>query len=76
MAIPVVVIANVSNQSIKILHEAGDPSNAAGDVASQTSGMLEIPPGRSVTIEEQRLDLGQLENLEAKNLIQTTRTVE
>ena len=76
MAIPVVVITNVSNQSIKVLHEAGDPTNAAGDVAAQASGMLEIPPGRRVTIEQQRLDLGQLENLESKNLIQTTRTLE
>lgn len=74
MAVPVVEIHNVSNQRILIAYEAGDVNNAAGDVAATKSGTLGIPEGNQVTIEEQRVDLGQLENLRAQNLISFTRS--
>jgi len=76
MSIPVTAIQNVSNQTIEILHEVGDPTNSAGDVSTQSTGMMKIPAGRKVTIETSRLDLGQLANLEAKNLIKTSNSVE
>lgn len=72
MAIRVKTIQNISNQTIEVLHESGDAANAAGDINYTSTGMLRIGPGASVTIEEQRLDLGQLENLAGKNLIRVS----
>ena len=75
MAIRVKVIQNVSNQVIEILHQTGDIVNAAGDVPYTKTGMLRIMPTKQVTIEEARIDLGQLQNLEAKNLLKVTDSV-
>lgn len=72
MAIRVKIIQNVSNQAIEILHQQGDVDNAAGDVPYAKTGMLRIMPTKQVTIEEARVNLGQLKNLEAKNLLKVT----
>lgn len=75
MAIRVKTIQNISNQTIEVLHESGDADNAAGDINYTSTGMLRIGPGASVTVEEARLDLGQLENLSAKNLIKVSSSL-
>jgi len=75
MAVPVTTISNISRQVIKILYQQGDALNAAGDVSYAYTGMLEIHPGKSVTIEAIRINLGQLKNLEAKNLIKISQGV-
>jgi len=72
MSIRTKLIQNVSNQAIEILHQQGDADNAAGDIPYSTTGMLKIMPGSSIQIEEARIDLGQLQNLEGKNLIKVS----
>ena len=72
MAIRVKTIQNVSNQAIEVITQVGDVDNAAGDIPYTSTGMQRIAPGGEVTIEEARLDLGQLENLRSKNLIKVT----
>ena len=69
MSIRTKTIQNVSQQAIDILHQEGDVDNAAGDIAYSTTGMLKLMPGSSTTIEEARIDIGQLKNLESKGLI-------
>lgn len=72
MAIRVKTIQNISNQVIEVLYKEGDADNAAGDIPYLKSGMLKIPPDTQTTIEEARVDLGQLQNLEGKNLLRVT----
>ncbi len=75
MAIKISVIENISNQSIGILYESGDPNNAAGDVAATDTGILGIRPNKKISIETSRIDIGQLSNLSEKNLIKVTNTL-
>ena len=72
MAIRTKTIQNVSNQAIEFLYKQGDASNAAGDIPTTKSGMLRIASGTETTIEEARIDIGQLQNLEGKNLIKVS----
>lgn len=72
MAIRVKTIQNISNQVIDVLHQVGDADNAAGDVPYTRTGTLRIMPSTEVTIEEARINIGQLQNLEGKNLIKVT----
>jgi len=69
MAIRVKIIQNVSQQIIEILYGQGDVDNAVGSIPYSKTGMLRLMPGTSTTIEEARIDIGQLQNLEGKNLI-------
>ena len=69
MAIRTKTIQNVSQQAIDILHQEGDVDNAAGDIPYSATGMLKLMPGSSSQIEEARIDIGQLQNLQAKGLI-------
>jgi hypothetical protein len=72
MAIRVKTIQNISNQAIEIIHQVGDPDNVAGDIPYASTGMLRIQPGGETTVEEARIDVGQLANLSKKNLIAVT----
>ena len=68
MAIRVKTIQNVSQQAVSIIHQEGDVA-AAGSIPASSTGSLRIMPGSSTTIEESRIDLGQLQNLQSRNLI-------
>lgn len=72
MAVRTKTIQNISNQIIEIISEVGDVDNAAGDIPYTTTGMLRLIPGSEFTIEEARVDLGQLANLQSKQLIAVT----
>ena len=72
MAVRTKTIQNVSNQIIEIMSQVGDADNAAGDIPYTNTGMLRLTPGSELTIEEARVDLGQLANLQAKQLIAVT----
>ena len=67
-------ISNVSEQAIPILINdiSLESSNSSSDVAYNIANQTMIAPGAQVTIETQRLDLGQLESLQIKRLISYT----
>lgn len=76
MTIRTKIIQNVSQQAVGILHQEGDSDNSAGDIPYSTTGMLKLIPGTSTTVEEARIDIGQLANLQAKGLIKVTNGLE
>ena len=76
MATRTKIIQNASNQTIDILHQVGDVDNVAGDIPYTSTGMLKLIPGSSTTVEESRIDLGQLANLRAKGLINVSDGLE
>lgn len=74
MAVRAYVVTNISTQAISLIYEQGDAAQNLGIVGHQRSGSLVIPAGKKVTIEATRVDLGQLKNLEAKNLLKFSET--
>ena len=67
-----VTIDNVSAQLVNINYSAINVALSVTDVPYQKSGTLTIPSKAQVTIEQNRIDAGQLENLEDLGLIKTT----
>jgi hypothetical protein len=74
MAVALVTITNISNQVIPILVNAISltSANPASDISATTASQMAIPIGAKVTIETQRIDLGQLDQLRRKGLITYT----
>jgi hypothetical protein len=71
MATRVTTITNISNQTIPILVNpiALDKAAAASDIEPTRAESMQIPPGSQVEIETQRIDLGQLEQLQRAKVI-------
>lgn len=71
MATATVTITNVSKQSIPILVNAiaATLANESSTIAPSAACQLSITPGAQATIERQRIDLAQLDQLRRKNLI-------
>jgi len=71
MATRVTTITNISTQTIPILLNAIDLDKAAAtsDIDPTRAEQLSIAPGAELVIETQRIDIGQLEQLQRKNLI-------
>jgi hypothetical protein len=67
-SIPVYVLGNGSHQPVSINYQAGDAA-AVGDVPQTSHGLLTISPGKKVTIEQSRVNYGQLHNLAVQNLL-------
>jgi uncharacterized protein YcfL len=76
MTIPVYVLGNNSQQPVSINYQAlGINDSAAGGtdvVASTSHGLLTIAPGKKVTIEQSRVNYGQIHILASQNLITVT----
>lgn len=71
MAVALTTITNVSNQVVPILVNdiiANKANNLSGLAASEAR-QLQMAPGSEITIETQRLDLGQLERLQGLRLL-------
>ena len=71
MAVHVYTLDNISRQPISVIYQQGTAA-AAGDVPQTSTGLLTIAPGKKVTIEAERVNLGQLKNFENLNLIRIT----
>lgn len=65
-------ISNISKQPIGVLF-SNTLNPAAGDIPTGDKGILTIQPGKSVTLESNRLDAGQLQNFALKNLVTVTQ---
>lgn len=72
MSTPVVTIQNVSCQVINVACQRGDATTAAGDVDITVSGVLPIQPHKQMTVEQNRINIGQLANLKARGVIKYT----
>ncbi len=59
------VLTNVSRQTIRLLVEKIDSRDAAAnsDLSSDITGIISVGAGKTLTIETERLDVGQLDNL-------------
>lgn len=64
-----VTITNVSPQVVPVLYDAIEISKNVSTVGYNKSGQLLIPPGGNVTIEAERVDLGQLDQFRRNGLI-------
>jgi hypothetical protein len=73
MKTPVYILGNNSNQPTSVNYQAGTAA-AVGDVAQTAHGLLTILPGKKVTIEQNRVNFGQLHTLAASNLLTMTDT--
>lgn len=69
MAVATVTVSNKSVQVIQILYGQIIEGNNTSNIKFNKAGQLGIAPGSSVTIELERVDLGQLDALQKKNLI-------
>lgn len=72
MAVRVLTITNISKQVIKILYGSIENAGATSQITASASGEIAIQANKSVNIEENRLDAGQIESLKRKNLITTS----
>jgi hypothetical protein len=72
MAIKTTTISNISKQPVGVLF-TNTQNPAAGDVPVNDKGIMTIQPGKSVTIESNRIDAGQLQNFATKNLVKVTQ---
>lgn len=70
------IIENISNQIVKILHEKAPNRGFAVSetLGSQKQGLLPLAPGKKVTVQQDRINLGQIAGFEEKGLIKSTRT--
>lgn len=73
MKTPVYILGNNSHQPTSINYQVGTAA-AVGDVAQTAHGLLTISPGKKVTIEQNRVNFGQLHTLAAANLLTVTDT--
>ena len=71
MAVEIYTLDNISRQPISVIYQQGSAA-AAGDVPMDHTGLLTIAPGKQVTVEASRVNLGQLKNFENLNLIRIT----
>lgn len=69
MIINVVSLKNVSAQTVPLIVLAGDPDQNPSGFDFEASGILPVLSGRVLTIEEDRIDFGQLLNLRNLHLI-------
>jgi hypothetical protein len=69
MAVATVTVINKSPQVIKILYGTIAKASSASTILYNKAGQLGISPGGSISIELDRVDLGQLDSLQKKNLI-------
>jgi hypothetical protein len=77
-AVQAVIVENTSQQILRILYTTATDVGftVSGSTISGTSGgELQLGPSKRVTIESDRVNLGQLANFESKNLIRVTRTI-
>lgn len=77
-SVEAVIIENVSQQLIDILHTPATNVGftvSGGTINSTSRGLLQIGPSKRVTIESDRVNLGQLANFQAKNLIKVVKTI-
>jgi hypothetical protein len=58
-----VTISNNSKQLVKVAYESIDPLLSVTDVNPAKSGTLNVQPNTQVTIEANRINRGQLDNL-------------
>lgn len=72
MAVRLLNITNISNQTVPLLYGTIDADKSTSTIDYTKSGTLNIPPNTSVEIEKQRLDAGQVDQLKNKKLITTT----
>lgn len=70
---PVFVIGNNSHQPVSINYQAGDEA-AVGTIPQLSHGLLTIIPGKSVTIEQTRVNYGQIHTLVSQNLLTLTES--
>ena len=73
MRTPVYVISNGSHQPVSVNFQAGEEA-AVGDVPQTSHGLLTISPGKKVTIEQARVNYGQLHTLAAQNSLTVTES--
>ena len=68
-----ITINNISNQIINVLYGeiAATQSSPTSGFHYTMAGLFAIAPGASATIEQNRIDLGQLSAFRTKNLITT-----
>lgn len=71
MATALTTITNITQQAVPILVNAIalDKANNLSDLSYDTASQLTIAPGAQVTIETQRLDVGQLDRLRTLKVI-------
>lgn len=76
MAIGITTVNNVSPQVISILvnEVALDRVSTASDLGAAIAASVAIPPGKSLTLETSRVDVGQLDQLRKKKLISYSST--
>ena len=74
MATALTTITNISKQVVPILvNEISlSTANSLSNITPATASQMAIPPGAQVTLETQRLDQGQLEQLRRLRLITFT----
>lgn len=69
VAIRTVKITNVSTQAVNVMYSNIDAAKSVTSVAAADAGSLTILPARNVTIEQSRVDMGQLEAMRNRGLI-------
>ena len=67
--IKILEITNISNQLITFGYSSIHAQNSVTTIPSHNSGIINLSKGSSVSIEEQRIELGELENLANLQLI-------
>lgn len=76
--VKVIRIRNISNTILQIgVADLDDPTEITNftDMAGQdvvifdTSGLIRLYPNRTLTVEEDRINLGQIENFQNKSLV-------
>jgi hypothetical protein len=70
-AVALTTITNISNQVVPVLVSSIElnKANPGSSLRYDRAEQVQIAPGAQVTVETQRLDLGQLENLQKLKLL-------
>ena len=77
-SVPAVIVENVSVQIIRIIYKRGLQKGftvVGESINTATSGELQLAPKKRLTLQSDRVNLGQLANLEAKGLLTVTNTI-
>lgn len=76
MKVPVYILGNNTAEPVSVVFQqlAVDATAGLGCVAPTASGMLTIQSGKKVTIEQSRVNDGQIHNLAAANLLVATQS--
>jgi len=69
MTFQTTTVTNISQQIIKVLFSKIAASASTTSIPPNTAGELAIVPGTQLTIETNRLDLGQIRTFQRKGLL-------